>query len=128
MKSFAYLRDRLFLFGCAVYAINRWLVKPHFSDGFFHSYFNDLWLIPCALPIVLWLHRELGLRMDDDFPRVAEIVSHLIFWSVLFEWIGPKWVSHTTSDPLDVLAYGAGAMAAGLWWRREQWANRFSRP
>jgi hypothetical protein len=118
MHRFHYLRDRLFLLGCAAYAINRWLVKPHVHSGFFHSYFNDCWLIPCALPPVLWLHRRLGLRSHDAPPQLTEIISHLIFWSLLFEWIGPKFVPHAVGDPLDALAYAVGAVVAGLWWRR----------
>src|ERR1043165_4269708 len=105
MRRFLYLRESLFLAGCGAYAVNRWLVKPHAHTGFFHSYFNDLWLIPCALPPVLWLHRQLGLRTDDRPPRLSEIVPHLLFWSALFEWVGPKLVLHTTADRLDALAY-----------------------
>ena len=128
MRRFRYLRDPLFLTGCAAYAINRWLIKPHVHTGFFHSHFNDLWLIPCALPPILWLHRRLGLRSHDHAPTFSEITLHLVFWSALFEWIGPKFVSHTTGDPVDVLAYVVGAILAGLWWHRERWAVAFSRP
>jgi hypothetical protein len=122
MRPFRYLGDAAFQCGCFAYAINRWLIKPHFHTGFFHSHFNDLWLIPCALPPVLWLHRRLGLRPHDGPPSVPEILSHLVFWSVLFEYVGPKYMPWTTADPLDVLAYMAGALGAGLWWHRERWA------
>jgi hypothetical protein len=44
-----------------------------------------------------------------------------VFWSVLFEWIGPKFMPHATGDPLDVIAYAAGAAVAGLWWQRDRW-------
>jgi hypothetical protein len=127
MRRFLYLRDPLFLVGCAAYAVNRWLIKPHWHTGFFHSHFNDLWLIPCALPPVLWLHRRLGLRAHNAAPQASEIAAHLVFWSILFEWIGPRFVPHTTGDPADVIAYGIGAMLAGLWWQRERWAAAFSR-
>jgi len=121
MLRFRYLRDPLFLIGCTAYALNRWLIKRHVHTGFFHSHFNDCWLIPCALPPVLWLHRRLGLRSHDLPPQVSEILSHLVFWSLLFEWIGPKFVRGTTGDPLDVLAYVFGALLAGLWWQRDRW-------
>jgi NhaP-type Na+/H+ or K+/H+ antiporter len=121
MGRFLYLRDPLFLVGCGAYVINRWLVKPHVHTGFLHSHFNDLWLIPCALPPVLWLHRRLNLRTHDQPPQLSEIIPHLLFWSVLFEWIGPKVVSHTTADPLDALAYLFGAIVACLWWQRDRW-------
>src|SRR5690349_16403516 len=117
MRRFRYLHDPLFLACCVAYALNRWLIKPHLHSGFLHSHFNDLLLIPCALPPILWLHRKLGLRAHDEAPTLLEIASHVVFWSVLFEWLGPKFVAHTTADPLDVLAYLAGAMLAGVWWQ-----------
>ena len=125
MCRFLYLRDPLFLLGCAAYAANRWLIKPHVHTGFFHSYFNDCWLIPCALPPVLWLHRRLGLRRQDEPPQPDEILLHLAFWSLLFEWIGPKLIRSSTGDPLDAVAYAAGALVATLWWQRH-WFFRFS--
>ena len=128
MRRFRYLRDPVFLWGCVAYVVNRWLVKPHIHSGLFHSQFNDLWLIPCALPPVLWLHRRLGLRSHDDAPRLTEIASHLIFWSILFEWVGPKFVSHTTGDFADVIAYTVGAIFSALWWQREHWLPIFSKP
>lgn len=128
MRPFRYLRDSLFLIGCTAYAINRWLIKPHLNHGIFHSQFNDLWLIPCALPPVLWLHRRLELRTHDAPPQPSEIAGHLVFWSLLFEWIGPKIVAPTTGDPADVLAYAIGATLAGLWWHRERLLARLSAP
>ena len=121
MPQFRYLRDPLCLLGCAAYALNRWVVKPHVPLGFLHSHFNDLWLIPCALPPILWLHRQLGLRQLDLAPQISEITLHLIVWAVLCEWMGPRFVTHATGDPLDVLAYALGAVLAGLWWQRDRW-------
>ncbi len=121
MRRFLYLRDPLFLLGCAAYATNRWLVKPHVHAGFFHSHFNDCWLIPCALPPVLWLHRRVGLRSHDCMPQVSEILWHLVFWSLLFEWIGPRVLERTTGDSRDVIAYAAGAVVAGLCWHSDRW-------
>ena len=125
MARFGYWRDPLFLAGCAAYGVNRWCLKPHLHVRFLHSFFNDLWLIPCALPPVLWLHRRLKLRTHDDVPRFSEILSHLVFWSLLFEWIGPRFVAHATGDPLDVLAYAVGATFAAAWWHRRRFSGRF---
>jgi hypothetical protein len=124
MQRFLYCRDPLFLIGCAGYALNRWMLKPHLSSRFLHGYFNDLWLIPCALPPILWLHRRLRLRADDSNPHLSEIALHFVFWSVLFEYIGPKFMPHTVGDPLDVLAYFAGAVVAAIWWRSREAAAR----
>jgi len=127
MHRFRYLRDPLFLFGYAAYTLNRWLLKPHLPSEFLHSHFNDLWLVPCALPLILWLHRQLGLRSHDQAPTKWEIASHFVFWSALFEWIGPKFVSHTTADPWDVMAYLVGALLAVVWWQRERRRTVLSR-
>jgi len=119
MPRFHYFRDALFLTACVAYGINRCFIKPHSLPGFMMFHFNDLWLIPCALPPVLWLHRRLGLRAHDGPPQPLEIAGHLVFWSLLFEWIIPK-LTHASGDPVDVAAYALGALAAGLWWKRQR--------
>mgnify|MGYP000867257433 CR=1 FL=1 len=120
MPRFLYWRDALFLTAYLAYGINRCLIKPFMTPGFMMFHFNDLWLIPCALPPVLWLHRRLGLRADDAPPRPREIVAHLVFWSLLFEWIGPQVTSRAQGDLTDVAAYAVGALVAGLWWNRHR--------
>ena len=119
MSRFRYHRDPLFLVGCAAYALNRWLVKPHFHAGFFHDHFNDCWLIPCALPLVLWWQRRLGLRGHDDSPMLSEIVPHLVIWSLLFKGVGPIICPYATPDLWDLPCYWAGGIAAWVWWQRE---------
>ena len=119
MKRFGYVRDPLFLSCCGLYALNRWMIKPHLHSIFFHSWFNDILLIPCALPPLLLVHRWFGLRSQDALPSLWETMAHLIGWSVLFEVIGPHVMRHTTGDPWDVVAYAIGAVAALLWWHRE---------
>jgi len=117
MKNFSGLRDPLFLSCCALYALNRFLIKPLVADGLFHNWFNDLLLIPCALPILLAVHRALGLRRHDGPPTAVEVLSHLVGWAVLVEVIGSGLLHRGTGDPLDVLAYATGALVATLWWR-----------
>lgn len=117
MTRFRYCRDAFFLAACAAYGINRCLIKPHAVPGFMMFHFNDLWLIPCVLPPVLWLHERLGLRTPGAPPQMREIVAHLVFWSVLFEWLLPRLIPGCTGDPADVAAYSTGALLAGLWWR-----------
>ncbi len=119
MRPFRYLRDPCFLACCTAYAVNRWLLKPHLHSVFLHSWFNDLLLIPCALPPLLLLQRWLKLRADDGPPHAGEILFQLCVWSVLFEWIGPH-IIHTTGDVWDVVAYAVGGLVAGMWWRREK--------
>ena len=116
MKRFGYWRDPLFLLCCGLYAINRWGVKPHVHSPFLRGQFDDCLLIPCALPLVLWLQRKWSLRFHDEFPGAGEIGFHLLVWSVLFEVIGPH-IMRVTGDVLDVLAYTGGGLLAWLWWR-----------
>jgi hypothetical protein len=120
LNSFRYLRDGLFQLSCVLYAINRWLVKPHVHSPFLRGHFNDLLLIPCALPPVLLLHRWLGWRPGNQAPTTAEIALHLVIWSVLFEAIGPHIMRHVTGDFWDVVDYVVGGVLAGLWWHRRR--------
>ena len=118
MKPFRYIRDPLFVCSCALYALNRWAFKPHLHSAFLRGHFNDLLLIPCAIPPLLLLQRQLGLRTHDQVPTVSEIIFCLFTWTLLFEWIGPRLIAGTTADPLDALAYAFGAIIAFAWWNR----------
>lgn len=116
MNRFRYLRDELFLIGVAVYALNRWVLKPWLETPFLTGYLNDVLVIPAALPVVLWVQRRLGLRTHDGPPSWSEITLHLLVWSVICEYVGPRWFHRGTADPWDVVAYAAGGLLAGFWW------------
>ena len=118
MNSFGYLSDPLFLVTCSLYALNRWVLKPHIPSPFLHNHFNDVLLIPCALPPLLWMQRRLRLRQHDQLPTPGEIALYLAVWSVLFEVIGPHIIPWAVGDPWDVVAYVVGGILAGLWWHR----------
>lgn len=118
MKAFAYGRDPLCLIAIGLYAINRWLLKPTLDLRFLHDHFNDVLLIPAALPLVLWGQRQLGWRTHDLSPDAGEITLHLIVWSLIAEVAGPHLFDHATGDWRDLVAYTAGAIIAGLWWHR----------
>ncbi len=90
---------------------------PRLGCPFLRGQFNDLLLIPAALPVVLWVQRLLQVRSHDAPPLWSEIILHLAVWSVLFEALGPRWMP-VTGDFLDVLAYWTGGIIAGCWWNR----------
>ena len=115
---FLYLRDRVFITGVALYAANRWLLKPSLPGGevFFRGYFNDLLVIPCALPPLLYLHRRLSLRRTDAPPRAGEIALHLLIWSAFFEILAPRLIASARADAWDVVAYCAGGLVGWLLW------------
>ena len=100
-----------------MYALNRWLLKPHLAVPFLRGQFNDLLLIACALPPMLLLHRKMGLRGHDRMPTLSEVGLHTAVWIVVCEVIGPRFW-RGTGDYLDVLAYLAGALLATLCWHR----------
>jgi hypothetical protein len=118
LKPFRYIRDPLFLCACALYALNRLVLKPHLHSPFLRGHFNDLLLIPCAMPPLLLVQRQLRLRPHDEMPTFSEIVFCLVTWSLLFEWIGPRIISGTTADLFDAVAYFIGAIIAFVWWKR----------
>jgi hypothetical protein len=120
VRPFLYWRDPLFAVSCGLYALNRFYLKPHFHSVFLRSHFNDVLLIPCALPLVLLLQRWLRLRGDDDMPNLAEIGFHLGIWCVLFEVIGPRILPCVVGDAWDMVAYCAGGVFAALWWNRHR--------
>lgn len=128
MTPYRWWRDPLFIASCALYALNRWVLKPRVHSAFLHDHFNDVLMIPCALPPFLWLLRQLRLREHDDAPTPGEIVLYLGFWSLWFEGIGPRFIRGTTGDPWDVAAYGVGAAGAALWWHRGRLVRRRAAP
>jgi hypothetical protein len=114
--SFRYYRDPLFLASCTLYCGWRWLFKPHVHSIFLHSYASDVLLIPAALPLLLWVHRQLGWRNDDRSPTWAEIGLHWVVFSAVCEGLAPLIIRRATADWGDVLAYGIGAIVAGWIW------------
>jgi hypothetical protein len=118
MRPFCYCLDPIFLASVLLYALNRLCVAPLCGAAvpFLTSYFGDVLLIPCALPVLLWLQRLARLRTHDLPPTPGEIVSTLALWAVLFEVAFPHFAGHGVSDPLDVLAYATGALLASFAW------------
>jgi SAM-dependent methyltransferase len=116
MRRFRYALDPLCLLSCGLYAINRWIIRPHFHGLFWHGYSTDFLLIPAALPLILWVYRVLGLRMNDLWPNGSEIGLHFVIWSVAAEGVAPFLFKSATGDWMDVVAYGIGAGIAAGWW------------
>lgn len=121
MKRFGYARDPLCALACGGYALNRWLLRPlgWAAGPFMRGHFNDVLLIPAALPLVLWLQRRLSLRTTDAPPSWREVGLHFVVWSIAAEAIAPLIWRHATGDWLDVASYAAGAVVAGCWWQVE---------
>ncbi len=122
-RRFQYVSDPFFLSALGVFALNQFVLKPHFGEAFLHHHFNDLLLIPCALPLILWVHRRLGLRDPDRPPTGGEILLHLAVWCLLFEVAGPHLMNHVTGDWRDMVAYCLGGLAAWAGWNFDRSAS-----
>lgn len=120
------LRDPLFLAAGLLYATNRFVLLPLMPvvPRFQQDHFNDLLLIPVALPIILTVYQWLGLRPNSEgLPRWDEVLGHLVLWTVICEWLGPAWLGVGTADPIDAMCYALGAFLSGIYWglrRRRQ--------
>ncbi|MDC0267910.1 hypothetical protein OAK97_01240 [bacterium] len=86
------------------------------ASGWMSSYWNDIWMLPCALPPVLCLYERLGLRRVDLQLSLPEILWHGLLWGMMAEWLGPMFFQHVTGDPWDLLAYGVGGGMLYLRW------------
>jgi ubiquinone/menaquinone biosynthesis C-methylase UbiE len=111
------------LSACWLYGANRWLIAPACEWPFLREHFNDLLLIPAALPLILGLQRWVGLRKHDAPPSLSEVFGHLFIWSLISELVGPHVFARSVGDVLDVLAYSTGALVAGVWWNRKSLAG-----
>lgn len=109
------------MLACGLYLLNRLWLRAQVGGPFLRGYFNDLMVIPAALPFVLWLHARLGWRDRPALPTAGEILGHVAVWSLVCEVVGPHLNRRAVGDPLDVLAYAAGGALAWLWWQRHRW-------
>jgi hypothetical protein len=115
--TFRYWRDPLFLATCTAYVLLRWFIKSHVAWPFLQNWGTDFFLIPGALPPLLWLHRKLGLRTHDAMPTWVEIGLHWLVFSIVCEGIAPHFIARAVGDWGDILAYGVGAVLSGLVWK-----------
>lgn len=117
---FGYLRDPLFLAASFLYGINRLFLKPRFGVQlpFLRHHWNDCFLIPTALPVLLWLFRKSRLRSHDAPPSWGEITQWTLLWSLVFEGFFPHFLHWGTADWRDALCYALGALFAGLLWNK----------
>jgi len=116
VKKYGYARDPVCFTACSLYAANRWAMPAALSGPFLRNHFNDLLLVPAALPLILWVQRRLRLRPADTPPDWREVLLHLIVWSVAAEVVGPLLFARATGDIRDVAAYAAGALVAAVFW------------
>jgi hypothetical protein len=118
--KFGYLRDPLFLACFAGYWLHRLLAWQDLSHPWLRAYGNDLICLPFWTPLLVWVQRRVGLRDHDGPPTAVELAIPLVIWAAVFEVLLPAtatWNGLAFPDPVDVLCYAAGGLAAALFWR-----------
>jgi hypothetical protein len=76
--------------------------------SFAHSYLDDLLAIPVILGITLQIYRKIHPRKDNFSFTKTQILVAVIYVSVVFEWILPRFSTTYISDILDACCYFAG--------------------
>lgn len=119
-EGFRYLLDPVFLGSAILYAFARVVEFDGAScvSGFWDGYFADLFLVPVALPPLLYISRLFGLRKTCLPPTIIEVAIPLTIWSVAFEFLGPMVFPAATADAYDIVAYTFGAIVSWLLWNR----------
>lgn len=116
-KKYKFIRDYFFLISLIIYGLNYVSIKfGIYTNYFMQCYFNDIFLVPVALPVVLYIVKLLKYR-GSYYPTLSEILTCLIIWSVFFEYIGPKYLNKGIADVYDVIAYFIGAVVSFIVWR-----------
>ena len=100
------------------YCLNRFVLAPHFGEAlpFLREHFNDSLLIPAALPLLYWARFRVGLRERNALPLWRDVLLWCAIWSLMFEWVGPRFLRRSVGDWGDVAAYFGGGIIAAAWW------------
>ncbi len=75
----------------------------------FSNYFADILCLPLLLSFSLLLLRYLK-KENNLWLNLRQIIFTLIYTSILFEFILPKYNNRYTSDFFDLFAYSFGAL------------------
>ncbi|MBT5927893.1 MAG: hypothetical protein HOH33_14870 [Verrucomicrobia bacterium] len=86
------------------------------ESGWMDYYWNDVWMLPCAIPLVLSVYNALGLRQSMEIPSGFEILWHGILWGLIAEFVGPLLFVHAVGDPWDLAAYAVGGFLLYFRW------------
>jgi hypothetical protein len=117
---FRYLADPVCIASLVLYTINRYILKPHHIGGWFtHGYLNDVLCLPLFVPMILYAQHIIGLRKHAEYPRIWELFQTWAVFTVVFQVVIPRFPKTfiAAGDPWDILAYFAGGIIAGIYWR-----------
>lgn len=100
---------RIYGFISLIFVLNRVFEVLGWSNSALRSWLDDVLVLPLALGFALWVHRRRGRSPEWTIP-VFQVILAVVLYSVFFEMILPVFSTRATSDPLDLIAYGAGGV------------------
>ena len=90
-----------FIIGTLIYTLQYFNIQ---LPKIIHNYLNDFLIIPIVLFACLLFLR--WTRNDKNFTLSLAIIIYVCFmYSILFEFVFPKYLTRYTSDFIDVLLY-----------------------
>ncbi len=80
-----------------------------------NDHLADVCLVPCLMPVTTAAARAIGIGQGMR-PSLGELWLQCFTFSIVLELWGPWVCERATGDPLDVIAYGGGALLTGALW------------
>lgn len=106
------LKHPLFIGALLLTASHRLLEQAGHSFPYLSSYLDDLACFPVVLTLGLAFLRLLTGSRNYTLSRL-QVVAAVIYFSIMFEGVLPAFSEDYTRDPLDIIAYSAGALLFG---------------
>ena len=95
-----------------LFLIDKLLQYFQISPWWFNNYADDFLFLPILLSFALWVQQRF-VNQNFKFNK-KQIMMAWIMVSMLFEGIYPVILTSYTSDVLDILVYGLGALIFAL--------------
>ncbi|EIM77694.1 hypothetical protein A3SI_05909 [Nitritalea halalkaliphila LW7] len=77
---------------------------------YIHAYGDDLLAMPVVFGLTLQVYRWIHPLREAFIFTPAQLIVGLLYFSLLFEVLLPRFLSTYTADPWDVLCYALGTV------------------
>ncbi len=93
-----------------VFSSNQFLEKMGRGLNITSSYLDDLVCPGIVLGIALFVQQQFTYRNKNFQLPISSFILFVVWYSVLFEYLLPKYDSRHFSDPWDILMYSLGSV------------------
>jgi hypothetical protein len=95
-----------FFLGLCIYIFQRFKV---YLPKIINNYLNDFLIIPIVLFVCLLVLRKVrnNLKLTLNLPVILYVC---LLYSILFEFVFPKYLARYTKDYIDIILYFAGGL------------------